>query len=155
MGTRGVFLFGFFFEKLSNQINERNLSFQQQKIRHIVQSHQTEINEYQEQINKIQLENDALQAELFILQVTKEYKIAQVQQLPILQNERVGALQDQLLTFKERINNIGQIYKSQIDNDKLPISKTEMENRVNIYMEGWSKYLYEVYAIPKAEAIYQ
>ncbi|MNH38728.1 hypothetical protein D3C79_998070 [compost metagenome] len=26
-----------------------------------------------------------------------------------------------------------------------------MENRVNIYMEGWSKYLYEVYAILKAE----
>lgn len=151
LGALGVFLFGFFFEKLLNQINERNLSFQQQKTKHIVQSHQTEINEYQEQINKIQLENDALQAELFTLQVTKEDKIAQVQQLPILQNERVGALQHQLLTFKERINNIAQIYKSQIDNDKLPISKAEMENRVNIYMEGWSKYLYEVYAILKAE----
>lgn len=152
LGALGVFLFGFFFEKLLNQINERNLSFQQQKTKHIVQCYQIEINEYQEQINKIQLENDALQAELFTLQVTKEDKIAQIQQLPILQNERVGALQHQLLTFKERINNIGQIYKSQIDNDKLPISKAEMENRVNIYMEGWSKYLYEVYAILKAEA---
>lgn len=151
LGALGVFLFGFFFEKLLNQINERNLSFQQQKTKHIVQSHQAEINEYQEQINKIRLENDALQAELFTLQVTKEDKIAQVQQLPILQNERVGGLQHQLLTFKERINNIAQIYKSQIDNDKLPISKAEMENRVNIYMEGWSKYLYEVYAILKAE----
>lgn len=152
LGALGVFLFGFFFEKLLNQINERSLSFQQQKAKHIVQTHQAEINENQEQINKIQLENDALHAELVTLQVTKEEKIAQVQQLPIQQNERVSALQHQLLTFKERISNIGQIYKSQIDNDKLPISKAEMENRVNIYMEGWSKYLYEVYAILKAEA---
>lgn len=151
LGALGVFLFGFFFEKLMGQINERNLSFQQQKTKHIVESHQKEIGEYQEQINKIQLENDALQAELFSLQVNKEEKISQIQQLPIQQNERVGALQHQLLTFKERISNIGQIYKSQIDNDKLPISKAEMENRVNIYMEGWSKYLYEVYAILKAE----
>ena len=151
LGALGVFLFGFFFEKLLAQINERNLSFQQQKTKHIVQSHQAEIEEYQEQINKIQLENDALQSELFALQVNKEEKITQVQQLPIQQNERVGSLQHQLLTFKERISNIGQIYKSQIDNDKLPISKAEMENRVNIYMEGWSKYLYEVYAILKAE----
>src|SRR5690606_30481974 len=152
LGALGVFLFGFFFEKLLNQINQRSLSFQQQKAKHIVQTHQAEINENQEQINKIQLENDTLHAELFTLQVTKEEKIAQVQQLPIQQNERVSALQHQLLTFKERISNIGQIYKSQIDNDKLPISKAEMENRVNIYMEGWSKYLYEVYAILKAEA---
>ncbi|WP_454881379.1 phospholipase D-like domain-containing protein [Sphingobacterium detergens] len=151
LGALGVFLFGFFFEKLMGQVNERNLSFQQQKTKHIVESHQKEIGEYQEQINKIQLENDALQAELFSLQVNKEEKISQIQQLPIQQNERVGALQHQLLTFKERISNIGQIYKSQIDNDKLPISKAEMENRVNIYMEGWSKYLYEVYAILKAE----
>lgn len=151
LGALGVFLFGFFFEKLLAQINERNLSFQQQKTKHIVLSHQAEIEEYQEQINKIQLENDALQSELVTLGVSKEEKIAQIQQLPIQQNEHIGSLQHQLLTFKERISNIGQIYKSQIDNDKLPISKAEMENRVNIYMEGWSKYLYEVYAILKAE----
>lgn len=117
----------------------------------MAQSHQADMEEYQEQINKIQLENDAIQAELVTLQVNKEEKIGHIQQLPIQQNERVGRLQQQLLTFKERISNIGQIYKSQIDNDKLPISKAEMENRVNIYMEGWSKYLYEVYAILKAE----
>lgn len=151
LGALGVFLFGFFFEKLMGQVNERNLSFQQQKTKHIVESHQKEISEYQDQINKIQLENDTIQAELFTLQVSKDEKIGQIQQLPIQQNERVGTLQHQLLTFKERISNIGQIYKSQIDNDKLPISKAEMENRVNIYMEGWSKYLYEVYAILKAE----
>ncbi|MCS3557266.1 MULTISPECIES: phospholipase D-like domain-containing protein [unclassified Sphingobacterium] len=151
LGALGVFLFSFFFEKFMNQINERNLSFQQQKSKHIAQSHQAEIEEYQEQINKIQLENDAFQAELVTLQVNKEEKISHIQHLPIQQNERIGTLQQQLLTFKERISNIGQIYKSQIDNDKLPISKAEMENRVNIYMEGWSKYLYEVYAILKAE----
>lgn len=151
LGALGVFLFSFFFEKFMNQINERNLSFQQQKSKHMAQSHQADMEEYQEQINKIQLENDAIQAELVTLQVNKEEKIGHIQQLPIQQNERVGRLQQQLLTFKERISNIGQIYKSQIDNDKLPISKAEMENRVNIYMEGWSKYLYEVYAILKAE----
>lgn len=151
LGALGVFLFSFFFEKFMNQINERNLSFHQQKSKHMAQSHQADMEEYQEQINKIQLENDAIQAELVSLQVTKEEKIGHIQQLPIQQNERVGRLQQQLLTFKERISNIGQIYKSQIDNDKLPISKAEMENRVNIYMEGWSKYLYEVYAILKAE----
>lgn len=151
LGALGVFLFSFFFEKFMNQINERNLSFQQQKSKHIAQSHQADMEEYQEQINKVQLENDAIQAELVTLQVNKEEKIGHMQQLPIQQNERVGRLQQQQLTFNERISNIGQIYKSQIDNDKLPISKAEMENRVNIYMEGWSKYLYEVYAILKAE----
>ncbi len=151
LGTLGVFLFGFFFEKLLTVVNERNLSFQQQKSKHLVQNLHDEIKDYQEQINKLFLENDTLLSEIISLQINRDNKVSNINQLPIQLNERLGTLHNQLITFKEKIFNIGQIYKSQIDNDKLPISKAELENRVNIFMEGWSKYLYEVYAILKAE----
>lgn len=75
----------------------------------------------------------------------------QLQELPILTNTKINNFKQLLLTFKEKVENLAQIYKSQVDNDRLPISKTEMENRVNIFMEGWSKYLYEIYSINKAE----
>jgi len=73
-------------------------------------------------------------------------------QAPIILAEKIKDLKQLLNTCSEKLLNLSNIYKSQIDNDKLPISKSELENRCNIFMEGWSKYLYEYFSIQIAEA---
>lgn len=108
--------------------------------------------EHQVQVNDLKEENNRLNGEISALEKMKIGLTKQLQDLPVQTNTRINNLKQMLLTFKEKVENLAHIYQSQVDNDRLPISKPEMENRVNIFMEGWSKYLYEIYSVNKAEA---
>ncbi len=150
LGALGVFLFSFFFAKIFNLLNERTTTHHQQKTRHEVELLEKDMEDHLEKINEIRLEIDGLRTAVLSLSISLEDKQRQLRQCPIDNNDRINALKQQLLAYKEQINNIGNIYKNQIDNDKLPVSKAEMENRVNIFMEGWSKFLYQEYAVLRA-----
>jgi len=151
LGSLGVFLFGLVVEALFNRFNKRNTTFQQEKTKYLVQQDQNEINNLEIQINGYKEENSSIAAEVAILEKQKESQNTELQNIPISTNNGINFLQQQLLSFKEKVENIAQIYRSQIDNDRLPLSRAEMENRVNIFMEGWSKFLYDKYSINIAE----
>ncbi|MPS71839.1 MAG: DUF1669 domain-containing protein [Chryseobacterium sp.] len=152
LGSLGVFLFGLVVESLFNRFNKRNATFQQEKTKYLVQQDQNEINDLEIQINVYKEENSRIDAEVSILEKDKESQNTELQNIPINTNNRINFLQQQLLSFKEKVENLAQIYRSQIDNDRLPLSRAEMENRVNIFMEGWSKFLYDKYSISIAES---
>lgn len=151
LGTLGVYLFSIVIERLFNLFNKRNKTQQQQKTQYIVDTYEVKIEEYQHEINSIKEENNKLRSEISSLERDKVNMAKQLQDIPGQINTKINNLKQLLLSFKEKVENLAHIYKSQVDNDRLPISKAEMENRVNIFMEGWSKYLYEIYAINKAE----
>lgn len=151
LGALGVYLFSFFFEKVFKLLNDRTATHHQEKVKHEVAVLDEQMNSQLAEINTLQLASDTLHAEVSTLSVAKEEKTRQRQQQPIQANDALNSLRQRLLSYKEHVANIGNTYISQIDNDKLPISKSEMENRVNIYMEGWSKYLYQDYSVMRAE----
>ncbi len=152
LGTLGVFLFSRVVRKLYDLYCLGSATHQEAKIKYEVDILEHGISEYLSKINAIKLENDQLSIK--ISNMEKEMKDCEkcLQNIPIKQNEKISRLQQQLISYKEKLSSIANIYKSQIDNDKLPISKAEMENRINIFMEGWSKYLHDVYAIRRAES---
>jgi len=151
LGTLSVYLFGLVIDKLYHSYHKRTKTHHQEKTEFIVSKLEDEKEEYLVQVNNLKEENNKLNNEIQGLERNKITMNKQLQDLPILTNTKINSLKQLLLTFREKVENLAQIYKSQVDNDRLPISKPEMENRVNIFMEGWSKYLYEIYSVNKAE----
>ncbi|MFD2969926.1 phospholipase D-like domain-containing protein [Sphingobacterium bambusae] len=151
LGALGVYLFSVFFEKFFILLDSRTTTHHQEKVKYEVSTFEKAIEEHLHTINELKLLCDATESAIVKLTESKEERIRQRQQAPINRNDKINGFQQQLLSYKERIGNIGSMYRSQIENDKLPISKAELENRVNIYMEGWSKFLYQDYAILRAE----
>lgn len=151
LGTLGVYLFSLVINKIYEFYNSRNVTIQEAKSKFQITQLQQEIEELKLKINGIKSENDELLVEISNLEKDNKQLSNELNDMPLKLNEKVSTLQQQLLSFKEKIANIANIYRSQVDNDKLPISKAEMENRINIFVEGWSKYLHDTYSITIAE----
>ncbi|WP_259106283.1 phospholipase D-like domain-containing protein [Chryseobacterium sp. JUb7] len=152
LGTLGVYLFGLVMDKLYHSYQKRTQTHHQEKTKFIVSKYEEEMLVHQTQINELKEENGRINSEIASLEKQNIALIKQLQELPIQANTKINNLKQLLLSFTEKVENLAHIYQSQVDNDKLPVSKAEMKNRVNIFMEGWSKYLFEIYAIHKAEA---
>lgn len=152
LGTLGVYLFGMAVEKLYHSYQKRTQTHHQEKTKFIVSKYEEEILVHQTQINELKEENGRINSEITALEKQNTALTKQLHELPIHVNTKINNLKQLLLSFIEKVENLAHIYQSQVDNDRLPISKAEMENRVNIFMEGWSKYLYKIYSIEKAEA---
>lgn len=152
LGTLGVYLFGIVTEKFYQSYHKRTKTHHQEKTEFVVKKLEEEMQEHRLEINSLKEENNRLSSEISASERNKINFTKQLQDLPMQTNTKINNLKQMLLTFKEKVENLAHIYQSQVDNDRLPISKPEMKNRVNIFMEGWSKYLFEIYAVPKAEA---
>jgi len=151
LGTLGIYLLKLIVNKIYSLIHERSTTHQQQKIKFSIENFENEIAEFENQIMAVKKINDGLSIEILAMERDKKDYEKSAQNLPLECNRKIGTLRNAFLSFREKVENLSQIYKSQVDNDKLPVSRAEMENRINIFMEGWSKYLYELFAVKKAE----
>jgi len=151
LGTLGIYLLKLIVNKIYSLIHERSTTHQQQKIKFSIENFENEIAEFENQIMAVKKINDGLSIEILAMERDKKEYEKLAQNLPLECNRKIGTLRNAFLSFREKVENLSQIYKSQVDNDKLPLSRAEMENRINIFMEGWSKYLYELFAVKKAE----
>lgn len=152
LGTLGVYLFSKVFNSWIDSLNKRNETFHQAVTKQKIDNLEREIDKLETDKLRLNEENDKLTAcisnfEFELTRLRQSYN-----QAPIILAEKIKDLKQLLNTCSEKLLNLSNIYKSQIDNDKLPISKSELENRCNIFMEGWSKYLYEYFSIQIAEA---
>ncbi|WP_262152670.1 phospholipase D-like domain-containing protein [Chryseobacterium foetidum] len=151
LGTLGIYLLKLIVNKIYSMLHERSTTHQQQKVKFSIVNYEAEIAEFENEIMAVKKTNDVLNIEILAMDRDKKEYEKLVQNLPLECNRKIGSLRNAFLSFREKVENLSQIYKSQVDNDKLPVSKAEMENRINIFMEGWSKYLYELFAVKKAE----
>lgn len=151
LGTLGIYLLKLMVNKIYTLLHERSTTHQQQKVKFAIENFENEISDLEKQIMEVKNLNDGFDIEILALERDKKQYESLLQNLPLECNRKISTLRNAFLSFKEKVENLSQIYKSQVDNDKLPVSRAEMENRINIFMEGWSKYLYELFAVRKAE----
>lgn len=151
LGALGIWLFSVVFTKLYDALNLRSGTLHQAKARYEKFRLEKEMAGMNEEILAIRSENDTLEMETAKLENQKESVERKLSELPVLQTGKIAGIQQQLHTYKERITSLASIYRSQVENDRLPVSRAEMENRINIFMEGWSKYLHDRYAVQLAE----
>ncbi|WP_039053262.1 hypothetical protein [Sphingobacterium sp. T2] len=136
LGTLGVYLFSKVFNSLIDSLNKRNQTFHQAVTKQKIDNLEREIDKLETDKLRLNEENDKLTAcisnfEFELTRLRQSYN-----QAPIILAEKIKDLKQLLNTCSEKLLNLSNIYKSQIDNDKLPISKSELENRCNIFMEG-------------------
>lgn len=151
LGSLGIYLFSLVFDKFINSVNKRNITFQQTKIKELVETLNNQVDFVKDEINNYENDNISLKSDIISSDKDLINIKDQIGKLQLSENDNINLLKQKLLSYKENAINLSNIFKSQIDNDKLPISKAEMENRVNIFMEGWSKYLHEYFSINIAE----
>lgn len=151
LGTLGIYLLKLIVNKIYSLVHERSTTHQQQKIKFSIENFETEIADLENTVLEVKKFNDNFNIQILAMDRDKKEYENLLQHLPLECNRKIGSLRNIFLSFREKVENLSQIYKSQVDNDKLPLSRAEMENRINIFMEGWSKYLYELFAIKKAE----
>lgn len=152
LGSLGIYIFSKVGNKLHDLYQARNEThLQAQKkirFRNLQKDIDGKIAEKNELLTQVN-ENKSL-----IAQARKDIKELQekLAQAPVTASEKIASLKQKMVLFKEQVLNLTAIFSSQIDNDKLPISMSALEDRINVFLEGWSKYLHEKYAIKVAEA---
>lgn len=151
LGSLGVYLFNAVARRFFDLLEERNPSLQEQKNKIRIAQYEQAIDEKNSKINDLKINAAEIRVAISQRNLERKSKVSFLREMPIKLNDAIAELNQDLIRFKERITNLSSIYLSQIDNDKIPISVDALHDRINIFLEGWSKYLHEVFSTLIAE----
>lgn len=150
LGGFGLVMFKFAFEKLTSIFEERNPDIATLKNDLIIKHLEEDVKI--EDIKISDLKNEIQSLEISKIDLVSQQTIAQslLETLP----SKFAFLQElmkiDLITGKQHIQDISSIYKSHVENDHLPISVDALNDRINVFLEGWNDYLHKEYAVAKA-----
>lgn len=150
LGTLGLLMLKFAFEKLISIFDERNPDILTLKKDLLVKQMNEDMKLEEGKI--LLIKEEVYAAENLNVDLEAQYKIteAHMASLPGKLNLLKEIKRSDLITGKQHIKDIATIYKSHIENDYLPISIDSLRDRINIFLEGWTDYLHEHYSISKA-----
>ncbi|WDO11689.1 phospholipase D-like domain-containing protein [Flavobacterium sp. WW92] len=151
LGALGIYLFSVVTKKLFSIFEERNPTSAEKKNNLVIKHLKEEIILKQEEIHQLEIGNDQLEYKITSEEKEIEKQNLILDNLPSKFNDAITLLHQELEQGKERLINLSNIYKSHIENDKLPISITALDDRINVFMEGWSKLLHDKYSLIIAE----
>lgn len=150
-GSLGLLLFKIVLSKLFSLFEERSATVAENRNKILVEDLEKERSNQQQDINGILSENIDFATRITHLDHEIEKTNLALDNLPIQLNDSKSLLKQELEQGKERLNNLSSIYKSYIENDNLPISITALNDRINVFLEGWSKYLHDTFSMNIAE----
>ncbi|MBS9525850.1 hypothetical protein KI659_17650 [Litoribacter alkaliphilus] len=146
-GAFGLIMFKYLYKRFIEIFESRDSDLDKQKKMALAQQKQGDIDQHRERIKEFQEElilkdNEILfvKNEIQTLTSTKEF-------LPSKKANRIEKIKAELNIRIQNIERITTIYSSHIDNDILPISIDSINDRINIYLEGWSNYLHDQYNV--------
>ena len=151
MGSLALVIFHFIFNAMLDLINESSSTFiNQQKSAEIkeqeadIESHNQSINNFAEQSNEMDKKLMAIEGNLLDTRRMQEQapKTLQIELAEVKEQYRLG---------EAGIKKIISIYESHIENDRLPVSETCLNDRINQYSQGWNDYLHDHFSIKIAE----
>ncbi|WP_230143144.1 MULTISPECIES: phospholipase D-like domain-containing protein [unclassified Pedobacter] len=150
LGAFGLLMLKFAFEKLMLIFEERNPDVATLKNNLLIKQMDEDLKLEGEKILLFKGEIYAIEAQNISLDA--QYKIveARLTSIPNKLNLLKEVKKTDLITGKQHIIDIATIYKSHVENDNLPISIDSLNDRINIFLEGWNDYLHEEYAVLKA-----
>jgi hypothetical protein len=155
LGALGLLMFKLIYKKLISLFSERNPDLEKQKKK-------TESKQYlidTEDLNTLikESKNKIMEKESQILfHENESVNLTAIKEnLPSIKVSTIEKIDLELNLKIQNIKSITAIYNSHIENDKLPISIDSINDRINIYLEGWSNYLHDIYSISKATTMAQ
>ncbi|KEQ31785.1 hypothetical protein N180_12000 [Pedobacter antarcticus 4BY] len=150
LGGFGLVMLKFAFEKLISIFDERNPDVATLKNSLLITQMSEDVR--QEEDKSLAVKEEIYTVEGLNLGLEAQYKITEteLESTPNKLNMLKEIKKTDLITGKQHIRDISTIYKSHVENDHLPISIDALNDRINIFLEGWNDYLHEEYAIIKA-----
>ncbi|NQX40693.1 PLD-like domain-containing protein [Pedobacter steynii] len=150
LGSIGLIMLKFAFEKLISIFEERNPDIATLKNSLLIKQMNEDVKLQEERI--LLVKANVYSIEAINIGLDAQYKIteAKLEAMPNKLNLLREIKKIDLITGKQHIRDISTIYKSHVENDHLPISIDSLNDRINIFLEGWNDYLHEEYAILKA-----
>jgi hypothetical protein len=150
LGAFGLLMLKFAFEKLMTIFDERNPDVATLKNNLLIK-------QMDEDLKLEEQKSLLVKGEVYLIEgknigLEAQYKITEskLASIPNKLNLLREIKKTDLITGKQHIVDIATIYKSHVENDNLPISIDSLNDRINIFLEGWNDYLHEEYAILKA-----
>jgi hypothetical protein len=155
LGALGLLMFKLIYKKISSYFEARNPDLDKQQKKKIVEHHKEEIEKLNANIKECK--DRVIEKESQIIYQENEGTLLSTVKglIPSQKAIAIEKLENEINLKVQNIKSITAIYISHIENDKLPISIDSINDRINIYLEGWTNYLHEVYAIRKATEMAQ
>lgn len=150
LGAFGLVMLKLAFEKLISIFEDRNPDVATLRNNLLIRQMDEDLKLEEQKIVLINSEITSLEKVNIDLQA--QYQITEVilESIPKKLNLLKEINRTDLIGGKQHIKNISTIYRSHVENDRLPISIDSLNDRINIFLEGWNDYLHEEYAILKA-----
>lgn len=150
LGGFGLFMLKFAFEKLMLIFADRNPDVAKLQNDLLIKHYREDIIVEEAKILHLRTEVQAIEHSNIELSTQLEIMEALLSSLPLKLNRLQEIKKTDLIAGKQHIRDAATIYNSHVLNDKLPISVDSLNDRINIFLEGWNDYLHEEYAIVKA-----
>lgn len=150
MGTMGLLLFKATYEKLNSLFDERNPDVNFQRNRLTIDQKKLEIKNISDKIFNFKLECEEIEKQKIQLESELLLKGSEIDSLPITKAHKLLFKKSELAKKIQTAEATTTIYKTHVENDKVPISLHALKDRINIFLQGWNDYLHTEYSISKA-----
>lgn len=158
-GALGLIIFKFFYSKFIEIFESRDSDLDREKKKALAEQKEQEIDQLKDKIQECQ--EELIFKDNEILGVKNEIQVltSNLEFLPTKKANKIEQIKNELNLKIQNIERITTVYTSHIDNDILPISIDSINDRINVYLEGWSAYLHDQYntniATEKAQRAYE
>ncbi len=147
LGGFGLLMLKFAFEKLMSIFEDRNPDVATLKNDLLIKQMSEDVKLEEEKLLLIKGEIYAIEAMNIGLEAQCKITEAHLDTIPNKLNLLREIKKTDLITGKQHIRDIATIYKSHVENDHLPISIDALNDRINVFLEGWTDYLHQQYAV--------
>lgn len=150
LGTLGLIIFKLCYKKLISFFEERNPDLNGQKNKALIMQNIEKIEENNCLIAELKQQSLGYENDIILLNNEISNLSSELTKLPILKGNNLEKINIEHNIRVQEIEKTTDIYLAHIENDNVPISMDSINDRINIYLEGWNKYLHEHYSITKA-----
>ncbi|WP_184548331.1 phospholipase D-like domain-containing protein [Mucilaginibacter sp. FT3.2] len=151
-GALGLLMFKFALKKLMQLFEDRDPDILTQKNQMLVKQLRADLEVNLAKIMTLKEEISMVDKQVIRLKSDIKLLIQELANLPLRLADELQRKQSKLITDLETIDKIASIYVMHIQSDNLPISVDALKDRINVFLEGWNDFLYQEYAIPKANS---
>ncbi|MGB5988396.1 MAG: hypothetical protein WBG43_01450 [Marinifilaceae bacterium] len=151
MGTVAVFLFEVFFYKVKMALVSSNIDMARIENGVIVNQKKEKIREIKEQLVLIDIEICDIEKQNIVLKNSIHAFDRKLIYIPTQLDTKIKELENTHNSELHSIDNKVEIYVNNIEKDKFPISIDSLNDRINVFLEGWNEWLHNEFAVEKAK----
>lgn len=146
MGAACLLIFKFLFDRLYRLFEEMSLTANVLQIARKKEEIEQEIGMQGTRIATLQMDIEKI--EQAIIEANREIILAEqeITRLAAKKADDLRRLQDEFNLHNQYYEDMTEIYKGHVTNNKLPVSIDALRDRISLFMEGWSVFLHQHFA---------